>query len=210
MNRIGLLIAFLVSALSAQASILFSDGNNSLPGDENIFFNNPSLLLGPAQTIQGITQGGVVFTFTGSENLLGEGGQARVEAEDGNLDSLTVQAENGTFTSLIFNPVFSGVAGTATVTVTPTVGAIQQYVLSVSNGSNFLTITTDGGTRIQSVSVFSGVQLDRFQQFRVGGVDATLNPEPATYTMVGAAFAGLALFSRFRKRPGAAAAAKNA
>lgn len=197
MNRIGLLIVLLVTSFSAQASILFADGNNSLPGDENIFFNDPSLLLGPSQTIQGITQGGVVFTFTGSENLLGEGGQARVEAEDGSLDSLTVEALNGTFTS---NPIFSGVAGTATVTVTPTVGAIQQYVLSVSNGSNFLTITTDGGTRIQSVSVFSGVQLDRFQQFRVGGVDATLNPEPATYTMVGAAFAGLALFSRFRKR----------
>ena len=83
--------------------MIFTATNDPQANDENILFNSPDLILGPALTVQGVTnQTHFLVSFTGLENLIANGGQARVEAEDGAFSYLTI-AVPGTFEDLIFN-----------------------------------------------------------------------------------------------------------
>src|SRR5262245_8041076 len=100
----------------AQAGIIFQTGNNPQPGEENILLNDGDT----GTTVSGVTnQSGLIVDFSSTTDTLvvPSGGQARIEAEDGLVNNITITVPPvplGSFNDFIVNP-FNG-SGTATLT----------------------------------------------------------------------------------------------
>ena|SRR5947207_13765393 len=127
----------LIGCGAMNASIIFTLGNNPQPGEENVLFNAPGLISGPALTVTGTTQtSNFLVNFTSNENLVTPSqGQARVEAQDGAFRTLGINLGTGSFTDIIFNlNTANATPGTATITVTEAVGPGGTFVLPVANG----------------------------------------------------------------------------
>ena len=72
---------------------------NSGGGTDNVIFNACSgANLGPALTVQGClnTSHTTLVDFTSTENLVANGGQARVEAQDGAFDNVVITLDDPT------------------------------------------------------------------------------------------------------------------
>lgn len=177
----------------------------------NVLFNDDTLLhSGPL--VQGnfannsIGAGFIVdFTSTGG-NLVGNGGQARLEAGEGNdpFTQVTIALEdNATFTRLVLNP-FATTDGTITFDVSyisPAGLHNESFSLS-GNGENFFTVDAGTGQLITSVSITAtSTAFEDIRQIRVGGF-ATGQSVPdggATVMLLGAGLCGLGLSRRFLK-----------
>ena len=179
----------------AQATLILTAGNN--PGDtDNVVFNPcDNVNMGPALTVQGClnTDHAQNVNFTGTENLVANGGQARIEAETGTFDAFTINFADPSlgFTTLIFNP-------DATVDGTANFQAVDQFgnVFNFNNialdgeGQNFFTLSSlDGQVAVSFSLISTTTQLNDLAQVRLG--PATIDgggqvPEPTTLLLLGA------------------------
>lgn len=178
-------VALAVGTTAAWADIIFTQSPGSNTGTDNVVFNPCSgIATGPALTVQGCLQSdnSVIVDFTGVENLVVNGGQARIEAQDGSFNNLSIYLDplaTSAFTSVIFNiNTEQGDSGQITINVQPIGEPLvsQQFTIG-STGQNFFRIDAINNELIQSVNFLStgigmqSVAFDDVRQVRIGGVD---------------------------------------
>lgn len=185
----------------AQATVVFTPGNNPQPDEENVIFETSQT----GTTITGDTnQSNTQVRFTSTESLSTHGnGQASLVATDGNpiTGTVTFTVPGHTFDDYIFDPMHG--TGTATVTAVATDGTFTDSI-SLGNGQNFLTITTTGGETISSVAISAPGGFATYDQPRVSGLAAV--PAPLighglpVLLAVGGLFFGAKLLERSKTR----------
>ena len=171
-------------------------------GLENILFNDPTLL-NNSTLVQGISnQANVRINFIGTETLVINGGQARLEAQDGAFDSLAIAPTSGAlFTNLVFNinPVADG---TVTINANQIVGSPLSQTFDIdAGGQNFFLVRAVAGERLTSVNFLTSVDIEDVRQVRLGGVTPRgvgVIPEPSTYLMLSTGLLALVWFGRRR------------
>jgi len=172
-----------------QAGIVFTLGNNPQPGEENVLLNKGTT----GTTVFGNTnQTGLLVQFTSTQTLTEpSNGQARIEATNGTsqvgLTNVTITVPGGSYGDLIFNPDITGTIGTPggglSVSVTDNLGNVGTFSYALSNGENFLTITTTGGERIVSTGLSYSMDTG-FTDLRQVRISGAVIPEPAAATML--------------------------
>ncbi len=193
---VGILLALV--CIPVYGGIVFTPGNNPQPDEENIMFEAQQT----GHSVLGITnQTDTTVRFQSSIDVLfADLGVAKVTATDGLLNRLTISTDQATFNDLIINPL--GPLGTPLRVIVWTNdnsnGAHYDYPDGLKEGSNYLTITTDNGTRITAVTLVSGSGLDQLGRVRISGVAATI-PEPGTFGLMLMGASGL-LWAYRRRR----------
>jgi hypothetical protein len=192
---------------AAQATVIFTSGNNPQPGEENIQFESQQT----GTIITGDTnQTGTAVQFTSTQSLTSSGqGQAALQATSGNITgTVTFSVPGHDFMDYIFNPQVGGGAdgGTATITAMSNDGPFT-HDITLGNGNNFWTITTSGGEFLSSVALTVNTgNYNQYQQPRVSGVctpgaegctDVPGIPEPGTLALL---VSGLVSFGIIRRR----------
>ena len=181
--------------------------------DETVDFNDPGLLdngptvTGEAESIQGSMRE-VRFQeeIGGGEDINSpSGGQARIEANDGGLNSLYITTHNpaDNFTALTANPnLFTGDSGFARVTAFSDDG---QWTYTLGSGQNFFGIVATNDQSFDAVLLefFSDAAMTTpldIQDVRQVRVEINAVPEPAFYQMAGLLGLGGIGLLRFRKK----------
>ncbi len=192
-------------------------------GTDNVLFNNTDLDSG--LLVQGSFNSApgflVNFTSTGG-NLVGNGGQSRIEGGEGNspFTNLTFSLENGaTFTTAILNPDATNAGNmseggdtsengdgfiTFTVNYLSPGGVFDsdQFTLKGA-GQNFFRIEAGMGAVISSVTLdVTDTSLVDSGQFRLGGFApaASVPDGGLSVALLGLAVTGLGLFGKFSRR----------
>lgn len=156
----------------------------NLNPDENVLFNNGSLL-STGLLVQGDTnRTETVVNFESDETLTVKGGQARLEAVDGAFDLLDISLAGGcTFQSLQLNPNNVHKTGSlVTLSVVGANGETGSTTMEFTNGENRIGVIATGGQRIARARLSAtadGSQqtIEDVKQVRIGGIDC---PEPTT------------------------------
>ena len=181
---------------TASASVVFINGNNPQPGEQNVLF-----ITGTGTTVSGLTDvSDTLVNFsssTGQTLITNSSGQAKITTNDNDnlITSINVSSPGNTFTDFIANPHNSG---PFTVSVTANDGTFND-MFPGGPGENFVTILAQGGETISSVAFTSSAGFDQFQQPRISGIAAAI-PEPSTWAMVLLGFAGLGFAFRQSRR----------
>ena len=174
-----------LGAQAAPAHVLFFDQGTLPQPRENVLFNGDGLTLsGP--TVQGLTnQSNLLIDFAGEEPLtVPAAGQARIEAQDGGFDALTIDpAGDVTFTGLGFN--LDAVAdGSVTITAFVQGGGTETATFDLDrNGENRFHLLAVDGQLLERVSFETTVDLSDAKQFRIQGLAI---PEPGSLALLSA------------------------
>jgi len=213
--------ALLLAAAPAGATITIGTGPGTLQPPENVLFtNNPA----NGTTVAGVTnQTATSVSFRGGEILAASGGQARIEAADGLVNTagaafgglpasqLAVDLTNPAlgFTSTEFRIfVGSGTATTATLTFLDTAGQTFSNTFDILPNGFFNALATDGQT-IDKFSFTTNGTFEDVRQVRLGGITslAGLVPEPMSWALMIFGFGGVGVMVRRRRALGDAATA---
>lgn len=197
------------ASTQARADIIFLASPSFVQPDENLNFNEPGLLAGPALTVQGITnQSDTVFNLTGTENLVTPAaGQARVEDEGANgFTSLLIDAFDSNIFFRSFEANLNAEAdGRAFITAIDSDGQefLFNFILSGA-GQNFFGLKAINGQVIDTVLITTNVDLEDVRQIRLGGIQEGDEPdpdvpEPATLALLGVGLASAAAAKRRRR-----------
>ena len=184
----------------AQAAVTICDGN-CLPFDTTVQINSNNT----ASFTQTGSAGAASVKFTSNEKLLApSNGAARVESQDGILNSLTFELLDGfTFGTAVFNMNSASQAATK-VTITyfdPALAAFADQTFDLANnGQNFMGITGTAGETFTKISLnFTSGGVADLRQLRFGNIAAPAVPEPATWAMMVIGFGVIGSAMRRRK-----------
>jgi hypothetical protein len=189
-------------ASSAAATITITTDQQDEQGD-NILFG-PTIGATEGMTVLGETQDGFGITFTSTQALIADGGQATVSAQTGDLTNLMISPTDAAgFEFIEFNLSNAGNGGTATgVTITGTDQNGQefsQFFASLTGGANMFLAVSDESQYITNLTITAtGGGFSQVAQVRVGDAVAAV-PEPATWGMMLLGF-GAAGYSMRRRR----------
>ena len=206
-------VAALGSVAPVRADITFSPTPNFVQPSENLLFSRPGLNLGPAITIQGATNNTqTIVNLTGDENIVGNGGQARVEGSPGNFSNLLIDFADPTLTFTQFEAnVNLELSGTILIQVIEGNGEVNNFSFTgTGGGQNFFGLNAINGQQINTVSINATGILDNIQdvrQIRLGGINRVGTavspvPEPGTWVAMGTmlGMTGLGLLRARRRR----------
>jgi hypothetical protein len=165
-----------------RADLMFQAGNTPQPGEENVLLNPGDT----GATIYGTTQlSGLQVQFSSLTDTLTVpvGGTPRIEATDGELNSLTISLPGATFQGLIINPVDGdGDANLTVVSNEPEGGtSVEPFGYTLGAGNNFATITATNGETIESVTLEVVDGFVDLRQTRIAGSASV--PEPASASL---------------------------
>lgn len=152
--------------------------NQGLNPDENVLFNDDSLIL-IGNPVQGITnRTDTIVTFTSNETLVGSGGQASLDSLDGEFETLTISIEDASFQSLQLNPfIVKKFDGMLTLNALGLNGETGSFSMDFANGENRLGVIATDGFALSSVTLTaSGAGafqlIDHVKQVRIGGIQS--------------------------------------
>ena len=214
----ALAAAIVAAGLStpAWATIVIDVGPGVLQPDENVLFNNNPP---PGTTVNGITnQTDTLVAISGGETLVGNGGQARLRAQTGTIDStFTYNGVAGqtlgfdlfdptlAFTSTEFR-IFGGTATELTLTFVDTGGQVFTSTLAAPPNGFFNARAIDG-QQIDHFSIAANGTIGDVRQIRIGGVAQDNGgviggpvPEPATWALMIMGFGGAGAMLRRRRQ----------
>ena len=212
MKKLFIAIAMLAAA-QAQATLTLCVGPSGCTiqgeGIENVLFPD----VGDTGTlITGTTnQTNTLIDFTSSETMIVTGGgQAKLEAVDGSLDDVTIQAQLATigFTHFVFN-VHATADGSINISAIDNFGTLFDFgpTAASENGQNWFSVGSLDDQYIKSVSI-SGIGItgiDELQQVRVDPATLPNDPDPrsevplpAAAWLFGSALLGLGAVARKR------------
>lgn len=193
-THLATVIAGVLSAAAANASITIYQGPGNVQGDENILFHG-SGLIDEGLLVSGKTnQTGQVLNFFNAGTVLqADGGQAKLSAKTGTFDNLSIAWANpsSSYSSLILN-INAVNNGTVTFNVADLASGSGSYKQSFNldkNGENFFRIVADGNSKISLTTLSTSVGIQDIKQVRIGGAQAV--PEPASMAALGIGALGL-------------------
>jgi hypothetical protein len=215
MRAVVALLALAVS--SANATLTLCEGPDGCTiqgaGIENVLF--PSVGDTGLVLTGSTNQTGTLIDFTSTEQMvITGGGQAKLEAVDGSLSNVVIDAQDDTigFTHFVFN-VHATATGSIGISSIDNFGTLFDFGLNAAseNGQNYFTIGSLDDQFIKSVSISgSGITgIDELQQVRVdpatlpgggGGGVTSVVPIPAAAWLFGSGLLGLAGVSRKRRQ----------
>lgn len=206
-------------ATPAGATIIIGTGAGTVQPDENVLFtNNPA----DGLSILGITNDtNSLVLLSGGEALHGNGGQARLQAVSGGIDTtFTYGGTAGQLVGFDLNDatlgfksaefkIFGGTATQLTVTAFDTTGTSFSSTVSLPP-SGFVYLNTADNQVIDRFSFSANGSVGDVRQIRIGGI-ATIGggggvdavPEPATWAMMIMGFGGAGAMLRRRRTAGA-------
>lgn len=202
------LLAFAVPA-SATITIYVGEPGQVQP-DENVLFNQPGFG-GTGNPVFGRTnQTSTSVTFLGTETLVGNGGQARIEADDEGLNSLTFFLTDVTlgFKEVEFNiSPLSGGGPFQPFGVTVSFydnfgGVFSTSGVDIGNGNNWFSAIALDDQWITKVVISTASDVSDVRQIRLGGVGTIPTgaiPEPTTWAMLIAGFGLVGMAMRQRR-----------
>jgi hypothetical protein len=171
-------------------------------GGNNLVYNPCSApILGPALTTRGCLNGAnnnLLVNAIGTENLLVNGGQARVEAADGSFTFVTIDPLNFYASSIIMN---INAAATGSVVFSNASGSSSSFAVS-SGGSNAFRIDlTSASDLVNLISFTSTVQIQDVRQVRfdIGQAPTNNVPVPASAALLGLGLLGLSIARKAKK-----------
>lgn len=201
MNKILLVGGLAVAAASSQAILVIDPTPGSLPGVENVLFNEPGLVAS-GSLVQGILNESRVlvdFFEAGEDLTTPPGGQARVTALDGTFTMLTTAMTDPALGIIAYQfDVNAKTSGDLTIDlyIGNTVEATGTFAIA-AGGSNWFRIYGTEGEVLSKVTLSSTGEIMDVRQNRIGAAPAPV-PEPSAIVGLGIGLAML-LRRRFKK-----------